>query len=84
MSSLTLKLYANTSKNNEVEKIIPLRIFVHERVEQFKFNLNLKSGSVPVAYMENENITTEKNIDIIPRYYVSPAFIRYRNVDNYE
>jgi len=81
MASLTLRLNANALEGNEVSSSVPFRVHVHERVERFKLTQSYKNTEVPVAYLENEHLTPQRNIDVVSRFYMAPSFVKYRRRD---
>lgn len=81
MAKLTLKLLASGDVDNKIESSAPFHVHVHNNVEQFSFSRTLKEGHVPIAYLENEAITPDKNLSLVERYYVAPGFVPERVED---
>lgn len=74
MASLTLELQANAATGFAAKSFatLPLVNHVHKRLEQFIYTDIIQPESVPVAYVENPELDSWRNIQIADRSYSIP------------
>lgn len=70
MGSITLELISPSSAE---EITLPLQVFVQKRPERFIYSQHVRSGSVPIAYIENQELDSWKNIQVSNRTYGLPV-----------
>ena len=72
MSQIVLNLAANTL-GDPLSWEVPLYIHVHNRVEQFVYLNEIKEGAAPIAYIENQELDSWRNLHIVNRSYQLPG-----------
>jgi hypothetical protein len=75
MPFITLELLAEQSLDyGEPESIVlDLVSHVHKRIERFIYNQDIRTDSVPIAYLENPPLDSRVNLQIVNRTHSVPA-----------
>lgn len=74
MSKITVELLANFPSNGDpLTWEIPLYVHVHNRVEQFVYLDKIKNGAAPIAYLENQQLDSWRNLHLANRSYQIPG-----------
>ena len=75
MAGITLELIANVQLDYGApeEWSIPLYVHVHNRIEQFIYLNEINEESVPIAYLENQELDSWRNLHIANRTYQIPG-----------
>lgn len=71
MAQITLELLANSSEILSWE--VPLYVHVHNRVEQFVYLDKIRDGAAPIAYIENQQLDSHRNLHVVNRSYQIPG-----------
>lgn len=74
MSQFTLELLANTPEAYDpISWEIPVAVHVHNRIEQFVYLNEIKDAAAPVAYIENKQLDSWRNLHLVNRSYQIPG-----------
>lgn len=71
MPDITLELVANVGVglSTALEWEVPLHVHVHNRIEKFAYQEQVRENSVGISYLENTQLSSWKNLHIADRSY---------------
>lgn len=74
MASITLELIASASGDYDFTTSItlPMVFYVLKPIEQFRYQVDVPSSSVPIVYVENKPLDSHKNLVIVDKSYLVP------------